>query len=55
MNQLSPTNDKESAESRLLKLHKLMRGWRWSYKGHPVGKWAKQNEVVWKGEKSCVK
>ena len=33
---------------------KLMRGWRWSYKGQPVGRWAEQNKIVWKEEKPCA-
>lgn len=35
-------------------LLKLMRGWRWRYKGRPVGKWAEQNTIKWKEEKPCA-
>lgn len=35
-------------------VRKLLKGWRWRYKGHPVGKWAEQNTIKWKEEKSCA-
>lgn len=47
-------NSEELTESRWWDLHNLLRGWRWTYKGKPVGKWADENKIVWKEEKSCV-
>lgn len=44
----------ELTEVRWWELHKLLKGWRWSYKGRPVGRWAEQNKIVWKEEESCV-
>lgn len=44
----------ELTEKRWYEFHELLKGWRWSYKGQPVGRWAEQNKIVWKEEEPCV-